>query len=79
MEVVTKGLKAKDGFVVLEFDHFSSYVLVANGNYTITNKPKAPNNAQTSSMNVYLYIGVALVSLVGISYLLIKKSKKKIA
>lgn len=79
MEVVTKGLKAKEGFIELEFDHFSSYVLVANGNYTITNKPKTSNNAQTSSMNVYLYIGVALVSLVGIGYLLIKKSKKKIA
>lgn len=77
MEVVKQGLKAKDGFVVLEFDHFSSYVLAASGSYTITNK--APNNLQTSSMNVYLYIGIALVSLIGIGYLLIKKSKKKIA
>lgn len=78
MEVVKQGLKADEkGVVVLEFDHFSSYVLVASGSYTITNK--APNNLQTSSMNVYLYIGVALVSLAGIGYLLIKKSKKKIA
>lgn len=77
MEVVKQGLKAENGVITLEFDHFSSYVLVASSNYTITNK--ASNNAQTSSMNIALYGGIALVSLVGIAYLLIKKNKKKIA
>lgn len=77
MEVVKQDLKAKNGVITLEFDHFSSYVLVASSNYTITNK--ASNNAQTSSMNIALYGGIALISLVGIAYLLIKKNKKKIA
>ncbi len=86
MEVVKQGLLAnEEGIVALEFDHFSSYVLVDSAKYNITNNPikkpnnDAPNNAQTSSMNIILYASILLISLIGIGYLLIKKSKKKIA
>ena len=93
MEIIKNDYKPnEDGKITLSFDHFSTYVLVKNNEYTTKKreivknesevKPvannkadKAPNNAQTSSMNVVFYLSMALVSLVGIIYIIIKKRK----
>ena len=48
-------------------------------NTTTENVNKAPNNAQTSSIDVVLYSILALGSLVGITYILVSKKKKEIA
>ena len=70
MEVVAENLKATDGNVKLTFTHFSTYVLVPSDGYH-----KKNNNAQTGTLNVVLYSGLAVVSLLGIGYLI--KNKKK--
>ncbi len=36
---------------------------------------KLSNNAQTSSMNIVFYVVLAIGSLIGITYILIKKKK----
>lgn len=81
MEVVKDGLKANEnGELQLEFEHFSSYVIVEKGTYNAHNtpKPKAPNNADTSSINIAFYGLLALVSVLGVSTILIisKKNRK---
>lgn len=82
MEVIKEGLTADEfGEITLEFEHFSSYVLVEEGTYNAHNtpKPKAPNNADTASMNVSFYALLALVSIVGIgSIVFINRKKRKI-
>lgn len=70
MEVVAENLKAIDEKIELTFDHFSSYVLVPSDGYQIK-----INNAQTGTLNVVLYSGLAIVSLLGIGYLIISKKK----
>lgn len=69
LEEITTNIEVKDGFAEFLLEHCSSYVL--------TKSNTAPNNSQTSSMNVVLYGGIAAISLVGI--ILIAKSKKEIA
>lgn len=72
MEVVAENLKATDGNVKLTFTHFSTYVLVPSDGYH-----KKNNNAQTGTLNVVLYSGLAVVSLLGIGYLIISKKKEQ--
>lgn len=79
MEIVKELLKTdENGIVELDFDHFSSYVLVANNNYqlrTLTEEDKKENNAQTGTLNVGLYSVLTFGSIGGIGYL-IKKRKE---
>ncbi len=78
MEVIKENLKPNDqGVFDLEFDHFSSYVLVRSDNYkavSMSNNQES-NNAQTSSINILLYSILSICSLGGIIYILIKKKK----
>lgn len=64
LEKVTKNLEVKDGFVEFALEHCSDYVLVEEN-----------NNAQTGTLNVILYSGLAITSLLGIGYLLVSKKK----
>lgn len=64
LEEVAKNLEVKDGFVEFALEHCSDYVLVEEN-----------NNAQTGTLNVVLYSGLAIVSLLGIGYLLVSKKK----
>ena len=72
-----------NGKVTIKVDEFSPFMIVltdkkveTNTTTVTTNKVEsAPNNAQTSSMNVGLYSILALGSLIGIAYIV----KKKIA
>lgn len=76
MEVVKENLTPNaDGKFELEFDHFSSYVLVGSDNYKITNN--ASNNAQTSSISLILYSILTIGSLAGIVYLVVSRKKKE--
>lgn len=61
LEEVLKDLEVKDGFVLLNLEHCSEYVLVEN-----------VNNAQTGVINVVLYSILAFGSLVGIVFLMKK-------
>lgn len=70
LEEKVTNMEVKDGFVEFSLEHCSTYTLVRANT--------APNNANTASMNVYLYSGIALVSLIGIVTLSVI-SKKKIA
>lgn len=70
LEEKVTNIEVKDGFVEFSLEHCSTYTLVRENT--------APNNAYTASMNVYLYSGLAAISLIGI-ILLVKTSKKKIA
>lgn len=78
MEVIKENLKLDkadyDGQLEIELDHFSTYVIVGNDDYQITNNPKnKTNNAQTSNINVTAYSFLAIGSFIGISYYIIKK------
>lgn len=67
LEEIAKGLVVSNGYVDLALEHCSNYVLVKDN--------KALNNAQTSSLNVLLYIGMAIASVAGIVYIIIKKKE----
>lgn len=67
LEEKITNIEVKDGFVEFSLEHCSIYTLARTNT--------APNNAYTASMNVYLYSGVSVISLIGIVIL----SKKKIA
>lgn len=66
----------KDGKVAVTVDEFSPFMIVLdNKNMTPTNVNNAPNNAQTSSINIVFYLVIAVTSLAGIVYIIIKKRK----
>ena len=46
-------------------------------NVTTTPVNNAPNNAQTSSLDIVLYSTLAIGSLLGIAYIVIKNRKKE--
>ncbi len=69
-----------DGKAEITVSEFSPFMIALSDNSTTTeNVNKAPNNAQTSSIDVVLYSILALGSLVGITYILVSKKKKEIA
>lgn len=70
-----------DGKAEITVSEFSPFMIALSDNSTPTteNVNKAPNNAQTSSIDVVLYSILALGSLVGITYILVSKKKKEIA
>ncbi len=69
-----------DGKAEITVSEFSPFMIaLSNNNTTTENVNKAPNNAQTSSIDIVLYSILALGSLVGITYILISKKKKEIA
>lgn len=70
LEEKVTNIEVKDGFVEFSLEHCSTYTLARTNT--------SPNNANTSSINVYLYSGISIVSLIGI-VTLIKENKKKIA
>ena len=70
LEEKVTNIEIKDGYVEFSLEHCSIY--------TLARVNTAPNNAYTASMNVYLYIGISIISLIGIG-VLIKTGKKKIA
>lgn len=71
LEEVSSGISVKDGFVEFNLAHCSDYVLVKDN--------KAPNNAQTSSLDIILYGTVAGISFIGIVGILIANKKKRVA
>lgn len=66
VEEVQKGLEVVDGFVTLDLEHCSEYVLV---------EENESNNVQTSSLNVTFYGFVSAVS-AGLIFALIKSKKR---
>ena len=68
-----------DGKAEITVNEFSPFMIALTENTTTENVNKAPNNAQTSSIDVVLYSILALGSLVGITYILVSKKKKEIA
>lgn len=72
--------KVADGKAEITVSEFSPFMIaLSNNNTTTENVNNAPNNAQTSSIDIVLYSILALGSLVGITYILISKKKKEIA
>ena len=62
-----KNLEVKEGYVEFSLEHCSEYVLVEE-------KEKS-NNAQTGTLNIPFYSTLAIGSVIGIAYLIIKKTK----
>lgn len=69
LEEVAKELEVINGYVTFGLEHCSDYVLAKENG--------APNNSQTSSIDVSFYVTIASVSILGMIALVI--SKKKIA
>lgn len=67
LEEKVTNIEVKNGSVEFSLEHCSTYTLARTNT--------APNNANTASMNVYLYSGISLVSLIGI-VALVKTYKK---
>lgn len=67
LEEVAKNLEVKEGYVEFSLEHCSEYVLVEE-------KEKS-NNAQTGTLNIPFYSTLAVASILGITYLIIKKKK----
>ena len=67
-----------DGKAEITVSEFSPFMLALTENTTTENVNKAPNNAQTSSIDVVLYSILAIGSLLGIAYIVVK-SRKKVA
>lgn len=69
LEEVNTEIFYEGGYVGFELEHCSEYVLVKEN--------AAPNNAQTSSMNVVLYATIATISFIGIIALGLSLRKKE--
>lgn len=69
LEEVDTEILFEDGIVGFELEHCSEYVLVKEN--------AAPNNAQTSSMNVLLYGGIAAICVGGVVFLSLGFKKKE--
>ena len=78
LEMVSKNLEVKDGFVELALEHCSEYVLAYQPELIVDNVAKEEektNNAQTSSMNVTKYASIGVISLIAGIYLVISKKR----
>ena len=67
LEMVSKNLEVKDGFVELALEHCSEYVLAK--------EEEKSNNAQTSSMSVTKYASIGVISLIAGIYLVVSKKR----
>ena len=67
LEEVAKDIEVKDGYVEFGLEHCSDYVLARNDN---------SNNAQTSSMNITIYMIISLISFIGIISIIVIRKKK---
>lgn len=79
LEEAVANIEVKDGYVEFGLEHCSEYVLNISAKPEVVETQevnKAPNNAQTSSMNVIFYGGLSIVSLLGLTYLLVSKKKQ---
>ena len=65
-----------DGKATITVSELSPFMIALADEVTNT---ATSNNAQTSSMNIVLYLGTALISLTGITYILVSKKRKEIA
>lgn len=63
----------ENGKVEIEVSELSPFMVLINDTAPNT----APNNAQTASMNIVFYSLTAIVSLLGIAYIIIKSRKKE--
>lgn len=71
--------RVSDGKVEITVRELSPFMIALSDSTIIENVNKAPNNAQTSSMDIVLYSILILGSLVGITYILVSNKKKEIA
>lgn len=63
-----------DGKATITVSEFSPFMIALSENNTTVNN--APNNAQTSSIDIVLYSILAIGSLLGITYIVVKNRKK---
>lgn len=63
----------ENGKVEIEVSELSPFMVLINDTAPNT----APNNAQTASMNIVFYSLTAIISLLGIAYIIIKSRKKE--
>lgn len=76
-ETLTSAVEnGKASVIVSEFSPFM-IALNETNNATTTPVNNAPNNAQTSSLDIVLYSTLAIGSLLGIAYIVIKNRKKE--
>ncbi len=78
LEMVSKNLEVKDGFVELALEHCSEYVLAYQPELIVDNVAKEEeksNNAQTSSMSVTKYASIGVISLIAGIYLVVSKKR----
>ena len=64
-----------DGKAEITVSEFSPFMIALTENTTVENVNQAPNNAQTSSINIVWCTGLAMISLIGIVYFVISKKK----
>ena len=66
-----------DGKAEITVSEFSPFMIaLSNNNTTTENVNNAPNNAQTSSIDIVLYSILAIGSSLGITYIVVKNRKK---
>ncbi len=70
--------KVVNGKATITVNEFSPFIIALTDDDNVEVN-KAPNNAQTSSMDVVLYSLLAVGSLVGIVYIVVSKKRRKIA
>lgn len=66
-----------DGKATITVSELSPFVIALTDE--VPDTTTTSNNAQTSSMDIVLYVGASLLSLTGITYILVSKKKKEIA
>lgn len=70
--------KVVNGKATITVNEFSPFIIALTDDDNVEVN-KAPNNAQTSSMDIVLYSVLAVGSLVGIVYIIVSKKRRKIA
>lgn len=64
----------ENGQVTIEVSELSPFMILLSDSQPVN---KTPNNAQTSSLNITLYSVIAIGSLLGIAYIVIRNKKKE--
>lgn len=84
LEKINENVTVSDEYVTLSIEHCSEYVLTTKDTKIIVKETsndtnnQISNNAQTSSMNINLYIAFAVISLVGMVLTVVATKKKLI-